>query len=379
MVRVLTYQQLREAGCRPYAGMRGKRPALFYSWFVDFFPFVVSPSKGGPLALPLIMVRQACPCILIVAGQTVLSLVPRPQLSVDRPVGNLQEPEQLPGHRQARIVQGRAVEEEVQADSKQVFVGIDVSKDWVDVAVRPAGAAWRSAQDEAGVEDLVQRLLELGPRLVVLEATGGYEVPLVVALGMAKVPVAVVNPRQVRDFARSLGKLAKTDRLDAAAIAHFGEASGAVAQPLATTEARELEALVARRRQVIQMKVAEQQRRQRALPVVRQHIDRVLAVLEQELRDLDGNLHDRLRQSPLWRVRGKSPAQRTRRRPGPDIHAVGQPPRTGHAQPQADRRPGRCSSSQPGQRQAPGATGLLGRACYRACRSVYAHPCRRPP
>ena len=127
------------------------------------------------------------------------------------------------------------MEEEVQTDSKQVFVGIDVSKDWVDVAVRPTGAAWRSAYDEAGVEALVQQLRELGPRLVVLEATGGYEVPLVVALGTAKVPVAVVNPRQVRDFARSLGKLAKTDRLDAAAIAHFGEASGAVAQPLATS------------------------------------------------------------------------------------------------------------------------------------------------
>ena len=188
-------------------------------------------------------------------------------------------------------------------DSKQMFVGIDVSKDWVDVAVRPTGEAWRCAQDETSIEALVQRLRKLGPWLVVLEATGGYEVPLVVALGTANVPVAVVNPRQVRDFARSLGKLAKTDRLDAAAIAHFGEASGAVAQPLATTEARELEALVARRRQVIQMKVAEQQRRQRALPVVQQCIDRVLAVLEQELHDLDADLNDRLRQSPLWRER----------------------------------------------------------------------------
>ena len=222
---------------------------------------------------------------------------------MDRPAGIIQEPEQLPGPRKARIVQGRAGEEEVQANSKQVFVGIDVSKDWVDVAVRPTGEAWNSVQDEAGVEALVQRLRKLGPHLVVLEATGGYEVPLVVALGTANVPVAVVNPRQVRDFARSMGKLAKTDRLDAAAIAHFGEASGVVAQPLATTEARELEALVARRRQVIQMKVAEQQRRQRALPVVQQRIDRVLAVLEEELRDLDGDLHDRLRQSPLWRER----------------------------------------------------------------------------
>ncbi len=189
------------------------------------------------------------------------------------------------------------------ADGKDVFVGIDVSKDWVDVAVRPTGAAWRSLQDEESLSALVGRLQELRPRLVVLEATGGYEVPLVAALGAANIPVAVVNPRQVRDFARSLGKLAKTDRLDAAVIAHFGQASGAVAQPLATAEARELAALVARRRQVIQMKTAEQQRREKALPVVQQRIDRVIAVLAQELQDLDQDLTHRLRQSPLWRER----------------------------------------------------------------------------
>lgn len=185
--------------------------------------------------------------------------------------------------------------------SQNVFVGIDVSKGWFDVAVRPTGAVWRALRDEAGIDDLVKRLEALRPRLVVLEATGGYEVPLVAALGMAQLPTAVVNPRQVRDFARSLGKLAKTDRLDAEAIAHFGEATGTVAQPLALMEARELEALVARRRQLIQMKTAEQQRRERALPVVQQRIDRVLAVLDQELRDLDQDLTGRLRQSALWR------------------------------------------------------------------------------
>lgn len=185
--------------------------------------------------------------------------------------------------------------------SPDVVVGIDVAKDWADVAVRPTGEAWRSSQDDAGVAALVGRLHDLRPRLVVLEATGGYEIPLAAALGTAHIPVAVVNPRQVRDFARSLGKLAKTDRLDAAAIAHFGAASGVAPRPLAPPEARELEALVARRRQVIQMKTAEQQRRERALPVVQQRIDRVLAVLNQELEDLDQDLAQRLRQSPLWR------------------------------------------------------------------------------
>jgi transposase len=182
-----------------------------------------------------------------------------------------------------------------------VYVGIDVSKDWLDVAARPSGAEWRVAQDEAGIAALTSRLQEERPHLVVLEATGGYEVAVAAALGAVGIPLAVVNPRQARDFARSLGRLAKTDRLDARVLAHFGEATTPTPQPLREGDAQELAALVARRRQVIQMKVAEQQRRQRALPVVRQRIDRVLAVLEQELADLDRDLGERLRQSPLWR------------------------------------------------------------------------------
>lgn len=181
------------------------------------------------------------------------------------------------------------------------YVGIDVSKEWLDVAVRPEGTSWRMAQDEAGIAALVVRLREELPCLVVVEATGGYEVPITAALGTAGIPVAVVNPRQVRDFARSLGKLAKTDRLDAQVLAHFGAATRPVPRPLPDEQARDLGALVARRRQVLQMHAAELQRRQRALPVVHQRIDRVLTVLEQELRDLEQELGDRLRQSPLWR------------------------------------------------------------------------------
>ena len=143
----------------------------------------------------------------------------------------------------------------------------------------------------------------LDPQCVVMEATGGYEMPLSIALGAAGIPVAVVNPRQVRDFARSQGQLAKTDRIDAAVIAHFGEVSDVVAQPLVPAAARELEALVARRRQVIQMRTAELQRRQRALPVVQRRIDRVLAILAEELHELDSDLTQRLRESPLWRER----------------------------------------------------------------------------
>lgn len=181
------------------------------------------------------------------------------------------------------------------------YAGIDVAQGWLDIAIHGLGQPWRVTADEEGIEGLMGALREQGVHLVVLEATGGYEAPITAALGLAGIPVAVVNPRQVRDFARSLGQLAKTDRLDAQVLAHFGAATQPEPRPLPDAQTQELQALVARRRQVLQMHAAELQRRQRALPVVGQGIDRVLAVLEQELRDLDGDLHDRLRQSPLWR------------------------------------------------------------------------------
>ena len=147
------------------------------------------------------------------------------------------------------------------------------------------------------------RLQAMSPQCIVMEATGGYEAPIVAALGAAGLPVAVVNPRQVRDFARSQGKLAKTDRLDAAVIAHFGQASGVTGQALRSPEARALEGLVARRRQIIQMRTAEQQRRQRALPVVREGIEEVIALLNRQVKEIDDELGRRLRESPLWRER----------------------------------------------------------------------------
>ncbi len=138
-----------------------------------------------------------------------------------------------------------------------------------------------------------------GPQLVVMEATGRYEAPVVAALGVAGVPVAVVNPREVRDFARSQGILAKTDRLDASVIARFGEVSGVAAQPLASEKDREPEGLVARRRQGIQMRTAEQLRRRMAMPAVRRSIDEVIGFLDGQLKELDDDLGRRLRESPL--------------------------------------------------------------------------------
>ncbi|MCY4583247.1 MAG: IS110 family transposase [Chloroflexi bacterium] len=189
------------------------------------------------------------------------------------------------------------------ATDAAVFVGIDVSKEWVDVAVRCTGETWRVSQGQEGVDTLILQVQPLNPQCVVMEATGGYEMPLSTALAAAGIPVAVVNPRQVRDFARSQGRLAKTDRIDAAVIAHFGEVSGLTAQPLVPAAARELEALVSRRRQVIQMRTAELQHRQRTLPVIQHRIDRIVAALEEELHDLDSELTQRLRESPLWRER----------------------------------------------------------------------------
>ena len=184
-----------------------------------------------------------------------------------------------------------------------VFIGIDVSKEWVDVAVRPTGEAWRVNQDQEGMEALVLRLQAMSPQCIVMEATGGYEAPIAAALGAAGLPVAVVNPRQVRDFARSQGKLAKTDRLDAAVIAHFGQASGVTGQALRSPEARAFEGLVARRRQIIQMRTAEHLRLQRALPVVREGIEEVIALLNRQVKEIDDDLGRRLRESPLWRER----------------------------------------------------------------------------
>jgi transposase len=182
-----------------------------------------------------------------------------------------------------------------------VFVGIDVSKDRLDVATHPEPSSWSVTNDEAGIEDLVQRLLPLQPVRVVLEATGGYEIPAVAALAAAKLPVAVVNPRQARDFARAAGLLAKTDRIDAMALARFADAMKPEIRPIPDAQAQELGALIARRRQVIQMLTAEKNRRQQAPKRLHKEIDRHIAWLEEALRRLDGELQKMIRNSPVWR------------------------------------------------------------------------------
>lgn len=181
------------------------------------------------------------------------------------------------------------------------YVGIDVSKAALDVAVRPTEQQWTVSNDERGIDQLVPSLVALSPALVVLEATGGLEVAVVGALGAAGLPVVVVNPRQVRDFAKATGRLAKTDRLDASVLAHFAEAVKPTPRPLPDAQALVLKDLLARRRQVVGMLTAEKNRLHTAHPPVRQDIQRHIAWLEESLAKLDADLGDTLRQSPLWR------------------------------------------------------------------------------
>jgi len=186
----------------------------------------------------------------------------------------------------------------------EVFVGIDVAKAQLDVALRPTGQAWQVPQTDAGIAALVTRLQGLAPTLIVLEATGGLEVRLLAALGAAHLPVVLLNPRQVRDFARATGHLAKTDALDAQVLAHFAEALRPTPRPLPDAAAQALGALLVRRRQLVAMLTAERTRQSLATtapaPVRRQLRDHI-RWLEKRLADVDRDLRQSLRASPLWR------------------------------------------------------------------------------
>ena len=183
-----------------------------------------------------------------------------------------------------------------------IVVGIDVSKDRLDVAVRPSGEVFAVARDADGIDGLIARIAPLCPTAVAVEATGGYETVVAASLAAAGLPVVVVNPAQVRGFARALGQRAKTDPIDARIIAHFVEATKPEIRPLADAETRMLADLVARRRQIVQMIVAERQR-QRRLPDKRlqKSIARLLAALQKELSSLETDIDDAVRGSPAWR------------------------------------------------------------------------------
>ncbi len=183
------------------------------------------------------------------------------------------------------------------------YVGIDVAKARLDLVARTNGTTteWGTTNDAVGITQVAQRLGELRPDLIVLEATGGYETPLVGALGAASLPVVVVNPRQVRRFAQALGHLAKTDKLDARVLAQFAEMVKPTVRPLRDEKAQELGAVLARRHQVVEMITAEKNRLASAHPKVQPRIKANLDWLARQLAELDDELGQLIRQSPLWR------------------------------------------------------------------------------
>jgi transposase len=185
---------------------------------------------------------------------------------------------------------------------EQVYVGIDVSKDRLDVHVRPSGEAFAVARDGEGVAGMVERLRTLAPVLIVSEATGGFEQVVAASLAAAGLPIAVVNPRQIRDFARATGRLAKTDRLDAEAIALFAERVRPELRALPDEQTRLLGELVARRRQVIEM-IGMEGNRARLLESrrIKKRIERHRNALQDELTEIEAELDETIRGTPIWR------------------------------------------------------------------------------
>jgi len=182
----------------------------------------------------------------------------------------------------------------------ECFVGIDVSKDKVDLAVRPTNEEWQAPLTPGGIAQVVGRMREIAPTVVVLEATGGMERPWVLALAGVGLPVVVCNPRRVRDFARATGHLAKTDKIDARVLAHFAQVVRPPLHPLPGAAVVELSATLARRSQLLEMLTAEKHRLSTAVPVVRAHIERHLAWLARELDAIDHDLQARVQAHPDW-------------------------------------------------------------------------------
>jgi transposase len=187
-------------------------------------------------------------------------------------------------------------------EQDRMFVGIDVSKDRLDVHIRPTGEVFAVARDGAALEQLVGKLRTIAPSLIVLEATGGFETVVAAALAAAGLPLAVVNPRQIRAFAKACGQLAKTDKLDAAVIAHFADAVQPPARGVPDEAARALAELLTRRRQLIGMMTAERnRRRQLTQPRLVRTVDQVLATLQLQLSAIDTDIDTAIRATPAWR------------------------------------------------------------------------------
>ena len=226
----------------------------------------------------------------------------RRQVVVAAPSFSPTSPNSCPSTELASARRGCA--ESPSSRSDIVFVGIDVSKPRLDVHVRPSGESWSVANDAQGHGELVRKLRGMSPALVVIEATGGYQASVVAELGANGIVVAVVNPRQVRDFAKATGRLAKTDSIDAAVLAHFAESIRPEPRAMPDEVTIELQALVTRRRQLIDMRTAETNRLEtcRVLPV-RRNIQKMINMLTKQIGKVDDDIDTTIRNSPLWRER----------------------------------------------------------------------------
>ncbi len=189
-------------------------------------------------------------------------------------------------------------------ETTPIVVGIDVAKETLEIAIS-SGEHWQSNNDPEGHRRLIDRLLALQPQSVVLEATGGYEQPVLATLGQAGLPAVAVNPRQVRQFARAVGRLAKTDRIDAAMLVRFALHVQPEVRPLRDEQTRLLEALLSRRQQLLEMIQAERNRLDHAVGPVRTDLHETIAFLVKRLKQVDRDLDGQLRQSPLWREKEK--------------------------------------------------------------------------
>jgi len=191
-------------------------------------------------------------------------------------------------------------------NNAEIFVGIDVSKEHLDVEVRPEGSKWRAANDPQGIGEVVNRLSKLAPTMIVVEATGGLERAVTFSLMEAKLPVAVVNPRQVRDFAKATGRLAKTDSLDAGVLAHFGEAIRPELRTLPDKAQIALQDLVARRQQLVHIRTAESNRLTLSVSQgVRANIQKHIAWLNRQIKTIEKEIDKTIRSNPIWSARAE--------------------------------------------------------------------------
>jgi transposase len=186
-------------------------------------------------------------------------------------------------------------------ESSDVFVGIDVSKANLDVCVLPEEKGWTIPNDESDIKKLVKRLKRLAPNRIVMEATGVFHLSAAAAMAVAGLPVVIMNPRQVRDFAKSIGLLAKTDRIDARALAQYGQSVRPEVRPLKDEQTRELEALVTRRDQLMKMITAEKNRLSAAPERMRSEIGEHITWMKKRVKELDKDLDQFIKSSPLWR------------------------------------------------------------------------------